>query len=256
MYQARDQHLTLMLWDAGSYLNRHTLEWRNPHLHSYLSSGFTSRSGTASFDSIYLEKAGTIADESLTLNRNGLEFEGLWHGDTALAEGADYTVEGDTLTLTASALTRLADDRAYGVNSTIEARFSDGVPWQIHVITYDTPQISDLTGTMDGIPWSQWWGCHSSCFAIPTEFNGDELSTMEAKYADGTNAGPHDWTAFKEFWGTYRPDYDAGTISLTPDFFNAVRDGEPVTLTFHFWGGGTVDYTITKTGTTVTGTSA
>ena len=93
-------------------------------------------------------------------------------------------------------------------------------------------------------------------FAIPTEFNGDQLATMEAKYADGTNAGPHDWTSFKEFWATYRPDYDAGTISLTPDFFNAVRDGEPVTLTFHFWGGGTVDYTITKTGTTVTGTSA
>jgi endoglucanase len=243
MYQARDQHLTLMLWDAGSYLNRHTFEWRNPHLHSYLSSGLTSRSGTTSFDSIYLEKAGTIADESLTLNRNGLEFGGLWHGDTALAEGDDYTVEGDTLTLTAAALTRLSGDRAYGVNSKIEARFSDGVPWQIHVITYDTPQLSDLTGTTDA-------------FAIPTEFNGDELSTMEAKYADGTNAGPHTWTEFKEFWVTFRPDYDSGAITLTPDFFNEIRDGEPVTLTFHFWGGGTIDYTVTKTGTTVTGTSA
>jgi endoglucanase len=233
----------LMLWDAGSYLNRNTFEWRDPYLYSYLESGRTTRSGTTSFDSIYLEKAGTIADESLTLNRNGLEFEGLWHGDTELAEGDDYTVEGDTLTLTAAALTRLAGDREYGVNSTIEARFSDGVPWQIHVITYDTPQISDLTGTTDA-------------FAIPTEFNGDELSTMEATYADGTNAGPHDWTAFQEFWAAFRPDYDAGAISLTPDFFNEVRDDEPVTLTFHFWGGGTVDYTITKTGTTVTGTSA
>jgi aryl-phospho-beta-D-glucosidase BglC (GH1 family) len=256
MHQARDQHLTLMLWDAGSYLNRNTLEWRDPHLHSYMESGLTTRSGTTSFDSIYLEKAGTIADESLTLNRNGLEFEGLWHGDTALAEGDDYTVTGDTLTLTAAALTRLSGDRAYGVNSTIEARFSDGVPWQIHVITYDTAQIADLTGTTDPVPWNQWEACNSSCFAIPTEFNGDELSTMEAKYADGTNAGPHTWTAFKEFWATYRPDYDAGTISLTPDFFNEIRDDEPVTLTFHFWGSGTIEYTVTKTGTTVTGTSA
>jgi endoglucanase len=243
MYQAREQQLTLMLWDAGSYLNRNTLEWRDPLVHSYMESGLTTRSGTTSFDSIYLEKAGTIADESLTLNRNGLEFEGLWHGDTALAEGADYTVTGDTLTLTAAALTRLSGDRAYGVNSTIEARFSDGVPWQIHVITYDTPQLSDLTGTTDA-------------FAIPTKFNGDELSTMEAKYADGTTAGPHEWTEFKEFWAAYRPDYNAGAISLTPDFFNGVRDGEPVTLTFHFWGGGTIEYTVTKTGTTVTGTSA
>jgi hypothetical protein len=79
---------------------------------------------------------------------------------------------------------------------------------------------------------------------------------MEAKYADGTNAGPHTWTSYKELWATYRPDYEAGTISLTPDFFNEVRDGETVTLTFHFWGGGTIDYTITKTGTTVTGSAA
>ena len=110
-FQARDKQMTLMLWDAGSYLNRDTLEWRDPLVQSYMDSGVTTRSGTASFDSIYLEKAGTIADESLTLNRNGLEFEGLWQGDTALAEGADYTVDGDTLTLTAAALTRLAGDR-------------------------------------------------------------------------------------------------------------------------------------------------
>jgi endoglucanase len=243
MYQARDKQATLMLWDAGSYLNRDTLEWRDPLVQSYMDSGLTTRSGTASFDSIYLEKAGTIADESLTLNRNGLDFEGLWQGDTALAEGADYTVSGDTLTLTAAALTRLAGDRAYGTNATIEARFSDGLPWRIHIITYDTPQFSDASGA-------------TSSFAIPTEFNGDQIATMEAKYADGTNAGPHDWTSYKEFWATYRPDYPAGSIGLTADFFNAVRDDEPVTLTFHFWSGGTVDYTITKSGTTVTGTPA
>jgi hypothetical protein len=208
-----------------------------------MDSGLTTRSGTASFDSIYVEKAGTITDESLTLNRNGLEFEGLWQGDTELAEGADYTVTGDTLTLTAAALTRLAGDRAYGTNATIEARFSDGLPWQIHIISYDTPELSDASGT-------------TNSFAIPTEFNGDQIATMEAKYADGTFAGPHDWTSYKEFWATYRPDYPAGSIGLTADLFNAVRDGEPVTLTFHFWGGGTVDYTVTKTGTTVTGTSA
>ncbi|MFC3492912.1 cellulase family glycosylhydrolase [Glycomyces rhizosphaerae] len=243
MYQARDKQMTLMLWDAGSYLNRDTLEWRDPLVQSYMDSGLTTRSGTASFDSIYLEKAGTIADESLALNHNGLEFKGLWHGDTALTEGADYTVTGDTLTLTAAALTRLAGDRAYGTNATIEARFSAGLPWRIHIISYDTSQLSDASGTTDA-------------FAIPTQFNGDQLATMEAKYADGTSAGPHDWTSFKEFWATYRPDYSAGAIGLTSDFFNGVREGEPVTLTFHFWGGGTIDYTVTKTGTTVTGTPA
>jgi hypothetical protein len=40
------------------------------------------------------------------------------------------------------------------------------------------------------------------------------------------------------------------------EFFNAVTDGQPVTLTFHFWDGSKVTYTITKTGTTVTGAAS
>ena len=39
----------------------------------------------------------------------------------------------------------------------------------------------------------------TSSFVIPTAFNGDRLATMEAVYADGGNAGPHNWTSFKEF---------------------------------------------------------
>ena len=35
----------------------------------------------------------------------------------------------------------------------------------------------------------------TSSFAIPTQFNGDVLSTMQARYADGSNAGPATWTA-------------------------------------------------------------
>jgi aryl-phospho-beta-D-glucosidase BglC (GH1 family) len=242
-FHARDKQLMTMLWDAGSFLNRNTLEWRDGYLADRLQSEWQTRSGTTSFDSIYLEKAAAITDESLTLNRNGLEFEGLWQGDAKLAEGADYTVSGDTLTLHASALTRLAGDRAYGTNATIEARFSAGVPWRIHIITYDTPVMSDATGT-------------TSAFAIPTQFNGDKIATMEAKYADGTNAGPASWTSYQESWVSYRPDYSANTMTIPVEFFNAVTEGQPVTLTFHFWDGSTVTYTVTKTGTTVTGTAS
>ena len=76
---------------------------------------------------------------------------------------------------------------------------------------------------------------------------------MEAKYPDGTNAGPHDWTSFKEFDVTFAPDASAGTIVLRPAFFAEVTDGAPVVLTFHFWSGATVTYTVVRTGTTVTG---
>jgi endoglucanase len=242
-FQARQNELTTMLWDAGQFLNRETLEWRDPYIAERLQTEVTSRSGTTSFDRIYLEQSGTITDESLTLNRNGLDFEGLWVEDVKLAEGADYTVSGDTLTLTAAALTRLAGDRAYGVNAIVEARFSAGSPWRIYIKSNDQPVLSDATGT-------------TTSFNIPTEFNGDNLATMEARYADGTNAGPATWTPFQEFGHSFIYDYEAGTIILNTAFLETLREGEPATLTFHWWGSDTVTYTVTKTGTTVTGTAA
>ncbi|MDA1358376.1 cellulase family glycosylhydrolase [Glycomyces luteolus] len=241
-FQARENELTTMLWDAGQFLNRETLEWRDPYIAERLQTEVTSRSGTTSFDRIYLEQSGTITDESLTLNRNGLDFEGLWEGNVKLSEGTDYTVSGDTLTLTAAALTRLAGDRAYGVNAIVEARFSAGSPWRIYIKSNDQPVLSDATGT-------------TTSFDIPTEFNGDNLATMEARYADGTNAGPATWTPFQEFGHSFIYDYEAGTIILNTAFLDTLREGEPATLTFHWWGSDTVAYTVTKTGTTVTGTA-
>jgi hypothetical protein len=98
-------------------------------------------------------------------------------GSTNLVNGTDYTVSGTTLTLTAAAVTRLVGNRAYGVNSTIEARFSQGVPWQINIISYDPSTQAGASGS-------------TASFAIPTQFRGDQLATMEARYADGTPAGP------------------------------------------------------------------
>ncbi|MFD8385989.1 hypothetical protein ACFV2X_47060 [Streptomyces sp. NPDC059679] len=39
-------------------------------------------------------------------------------------------------------------------------------------------------------------------------------------------------------------------------FLNALRDTEPVTLTFHFYSGATVTYHVTKSGPSVTGTAS
>jgi hypothetical protein len=79
---------------------------------------------------------------------------------------------------------------------------------------------------------------------------------MEAKYADGTNAGPHDWTSFKEFDRAFAPNYASGVTTLTPDFFAAVKDNSRVTLTFHYWSGTKLTYYVTKNGTEVTGTTS
>ncbi|MFJ9121384.1 cellulase family glycosylhydrolase [Streptomyces sp. NPDC102394] len=242
-HEARTNGVTTALWDAFNFLNRTTLQWRDPALIDQIKSAWTTRSGTASSDRVFLAKSEAITARTLTLNPNGLTFKGMWQGGTKLAQGRDYTVSGNELTLTASALTRLAGDRAYGTDATVEARFSAGLPWKIYVTTYDTPVLSDATGTTGGL-------------TVPTRFNGDLLATMESTYADGGNAGNTGWTPYQEFDVAFSPDYPGNAITLTSDYLNALRDGAQATLTFHFWSGATVTYHVTRSGSSVTGTVA
>ncbi|MDG9711294.1 cellulase family glycosylhydrolase [Streptomyces sp. DH10] len=244
-HAARLAGVTTALWDPGAwaYLNRETQKWTDPALFAWIKSSWTTRSGTASFDKVFVTKSSPVAAKGLTLNPNGTEFRGLWHGKTKLVEGRDYTLfDKKRLTLTARTLTRLTGDREYGVNATLHARFSRGLPWTIDVVTYDTPELSNATGTAEK-------------FTIPTKYQGDLLATMEATYADGTNAGPTDWTPFQEFNKAFRPDYPNGTIILTPETLKSLRDGDAAMLTFHFYSGAKVKYKVTKSGDSVTGTA-
>ncbi|MDX3130009.1 cellulase family glycosylhydrolase [Streptomyces europaeiscabiei] len=240
--QARRRNFTTMLWDAGQFLNRNTLQWRDAELFGQIKSSWTTRSGTASSDMVFLPKSGTVTSRDLTLNPNGTDFQGLRHGSRNLLQGRDYTVSGNRLTLTATALTQLAGDRAYGVNATLEARFSRGVPWRIDVITYDRPVLSNASGGVGGL-------------TVPTRFRGDMLATMEARYDDGSNAGPANWTSYQQ-WDTAFSAYTDDGIKLTAEFFTSLRDNSRVTLTFHFWSGAKVTYYVTKSGSTVTGSAA
>src|SRR6185436_21176658 len=126
-------------------------------------------------------------------------FQGVRQGSTDLVSGTDFTVSGSTLTFTASALTRLSGSRAYGINAAVQVRFSTGVPWRINIMTFDPPIVSNSTG-------------NQGAFTIPTQFRGDTMATMEAKYPDGSNAGPQNWTPFKEFDFTFAPNYSANNI--------------------------------------------
>ncbi|MFF4031198.1 cellulase family glycosylhydrolase [Streptomyces sviceus] len=242
-YEARAARVTTALWDPGTfaYLNRTTLRWTDPALFAAIKSSWTARSGTASSDRIFLAKSSAVSARTLTLNPNGRTFQGLWQGSTRLAQGKDYTVSGNQLTLTAAALTRLAGNRAYGTNATVEARYSGGLPWNIYVTTYDRPVLSDASGSTSGL-------------TIPTQYRGDQLATMEATYADGSNAGPVNWSPYQEFNVSFSPDYSGNGLLLTSDFLNALRDNTQATLVFHFWSGATVTYRVTRNADSVTGT--
>jgi endoglucanase len=239
---ARARQITTQLWDNGQHLGRSSLQWSDQELFNMIRQSWTTRSGTASADFIFNARASAITAKSVTLNPNGTSFVAVRQGTTNLTPNTDYTVSGNNLTFTAAALTRLSGSRAYGVNATVHVHFSAGVPWRINIITFDTPTLSNATG-------------NTGAFTIPSQFRGDQLATMEARYSDGTFAGPHNWTSFKEFDVAFAPNYPSNTISLTSAFFAEVNDNRPVTLTFHFWSGARINYTINKSGSNVTGTA-
>ncbi|HZM80705.1 MAG TPA: cellulase family glycosylhydrolase [Candidatus Limnocylindrales bacterium] len=242
-FYARTKRITTMLWDNGQHFGRTSFQWSDPELINQIKSSWTVRSGTASSDLVFSARASAITAKSLTLNLNGATVTAVRQGSTNLAQGSDYTVSGSTITFTAAAITRLSGSRAYGVNASVNIVFSQGVPWRVSFVTFDPPTMSNASGG-------------TNPFTLPTTFRGDQLATMEAKYADGSNAGPQNWTSFKEFDFTFTPNYSAGNIALKQEFFNEVNNGARVTLTFHFWSGTRVTYFVTKNGSAVTGATS
>ncbi len=237
---ARQKQLTTMLWDNGQHFDRSAFEWRDPSLFRQIRSSWTRDSATASSDQIFVPAGQEPSDATLTLNLNGNRLTSILNGSEKLERGEDYTVRGDQLTIAAATLARLTEGQGHGVNAALSLRFNRGVPWDVNVITYDTVVLQNATGTTSGL-------------TIPAAFNGDRLATMEAVYADGTNAGPHNWTSYKEYGRTFSPDYAADQITLTQSFFAEVTDNSTVTLTFHFWSGETLTYTLTRSGSAITG---
>ncbi|AJE51689.1 cellulase family glycosylhydrolase [Paenibacillus polymyxa] len=235
----KEKKVTGMLWDNGQHLNRTTYKWSDPELFNVIKASLKGRSSNAASDLIHLKKGSPVQETKVTLNLNGNQLKSLHANSKQLKQGTDYTLSGDTLTFKASLLTSLITSGKYGENAVMTAKFNKGADWNFRVVVYDTPKLSAVEGT-------------TQAFTIPTDFRGSQLATMEAVYTNGGNAGPQDWTPYKEFGNTFAPAYDTHGIKLLPEFFNSVKDGE-VTLKFHFWSGDVVTYKITKSGTRVTG---
>lgn len=235
----KEKKITSMLWDNGQHFNRTTYKWSDSELHNVLMSGLKERSSSTESDLLYVKKGAKIQDAKVNLNLNGNKLTTISVNGKYLQKDKDYTLKGTELTLKASQLKKLTASQKYGENAVLTLKFSKGVAWRLKVIVYDTAKLSSANGTTES-------------FAIPTSFNGNQLATMEAVYSTGGNAGPQDWTPFKEFGNTFSPSYNTKEIKLLPAFFKDVKDGE-VILKFHFWNGDIITYKITKSGTSVVG---
>lgn len=238
----KQKNITHMLWDNGQHFQRTAFSWNDPELYNIMKAGWSGRSSTADTDLVFVKKGAAVQDKKILLNLNGNKLTEIRTNGHLLVAGQDYTLNENTLTLKSSLLSRLTTSGQFGVNAVLTAKFNRGADWNIKVIYNDKPVLRSIQGTINS-------------FSIPTTFNGDQLATMEAVYTTGGNAGPQDWTSFKEFGYTFSPSYSSNQITLKPAFFNEVRDGD-VTLKFHFWSGEIITYKITKKGSSVTGSTS
>lgn len=238
-YYAKEKGITLMLWDNGQHFDRRRGVFRDPALYETIMASLDGRASQAETDQLFFKRHEPLRDARLGLRLNGNELVEAAAGERALTAGVDYEVEpGGVLVLKKEFLERILTDEL-GPNAVVRLRFSHGPEWPVELIVYDTPELDESRGT-------------TSSFVIPARFHGDRLATMEAVYRDGRNAGPAEWTPFKEFGLAFWPEYAQGRIRLTREFLESLRDGE-VVLRFHFWSGEVVPYVLEKSGASVTG---
>lgn len=270
---AREKRLTLMLWDNGQHFDRRAHRWTIPELYETIMASVEGRASQAESDMLFVRAGAPIRDTEITIYLNGNELVDVLLDGAPLTRGVDYDLALSDLdsssgrlvfkaslieqiltgtpasapaapsvgpgTPSAASVTPPVAPAQLGVVATLACRFSHGPDWTIEVIVYDRPRLAAAEGSV-------------FTFAIPTEFGGDRLAAMEAVYATGGNAGPANWTSFKEFGLAFVPEYEHRRIRLPREFFNEVRD-EQVVLTFHFWSGEVVRYTLVKEGNWVTG---
>ncbi|WP_053659050.1 X2-like carbohydrate binding domain-containing protein [Streptomyces sp. MMG1121] len=88
-----------LLWDNGSFFDRTSMKWHDPGPFQQIRWSWTTTSGTASSDMVFVPGDGPVTDRTLTLNPNGAAFRGLGQGGTDVAKGRDYTLSGNRLKL-------------------------------------------------------------------------------------------------------------------------------------------------------------
>jgi hypothetical protein len=227
---SRSKRMTHMFWDTGGLIDRTTREVKDPDFHGTMMRTLKGRATNADTDLIFLNSGEEIKKATINLNWNGNKFVSLSDGATILKQGVDYKIEGSVLTIRKKRLAAYAS-APFGQKATLAVNVSSGPAWKLHVHYTSAPELSP-SSTVGGD------------LVIPTAFNGDLLATIEARRADGSPAGPANWTPFKERGVVYLPDYTNNTITIDDSFFT----GEPagtIDLKFHFWSGQVATYQLT-----------
>ena len=236
-YYAKAKKIAMMLWDNGQHMGRTSLVWSDQALYEIIKASWKSRSSYTESDRLFIKSEDKYKEVQMKLILNGNTLKSVYNGGKKLVLGKDYILENDIITLKGNYVKTIITDN-YGINTTLTMKFSAGADWDVFVTHYKTPALGLGTGNTDS-------------FAIPVQFNGSRLSTMEAINANGTGAGPQNWTTFKEYDYAFTVNYADNKVVMTNNFFKEASDGE-IILKFHFQSGEILQCKILKAGNIVT----
>ena len=238
-YYAKEKGICLMLWDNGQHMNRYKYEWNNPTFGAMIEASMEGRSSYATgLDTIYVNDNTKTNDVKIPLTLNGNTFEGIYNGDTALVEGADYTYANETVTLKGSYINSLISGD-YGVKASLKMKFSAGADWTQNITYYSNPVLKDATGTTES-------------FEIPVDFNGTVVEKATSQTGYWSFVSNNTWWQYLEYDYEFTADYADSTINMLPNYLKLV-DNKTIDLIFTFYDGTVVTYTITASNGTITG---
>ena len=237
---SRKYGICLMFWDNGSAIDRRSTDysWKKPALGAMLEASFKGRSSyVTGLNTLYFQDK-VSADVDLPLTLNGNTFQGI----EGLTDGTDYTYDSGkaTVTLKADYINKAFNAaEGYGPMAELKLQFSSGSDWKEVLVKYAAPELGEATGTAE------------EGLTIPVTYNGAELRRITA-YSGEEKTGPHSsWWKYLEHSYAYFVDAEAGTLTMAPSFFAECAEGE-IKLVIEFYDGQIVEFTLNKSGDTVT----
>jgi endoglucanase len=231
-----------MLWDNGvGVYDRVNQVWLDPIVKDIIVNAAKGiPNSLVDKASLYFQAGEAVTeDRSVQIEMRGNTLLGIYNNGHPLVEGADYTFDGSTVifkaAFLANALTKL------GINASLELKFSAGADQLVRLIQYRTPELGETTITIDRSK-----GDVTEDLAIPTNFNGTTLATVQAVYSNIYHPSvpnlllpvKDDWTVWLtsdrygrlnqgDFWS------DAGHVYISRNILNMLT--ADTTLTFEFW---------------------
>lgn len=257
--KARSLGICLMLWDCGNIIDRSSGNYINSTWGDAIQTSMTSNCSYATgLDELFVTESQIGNDIQVPLTLNGNSLTGIYNGGGQLSEGVDYTYANDTVTLKGSYISGLSRN-SYGRIADLQFKFSNGYTWHEYInYVGEDPVLNTAEGNLRADD-----GYHSHydtdgtatypTFIISGDFKGHKVRRICSRNSSGNVVSSNTWASiYMQLGGEFIADYNSSELLLLNWYTNSIGDGT-YTLTIDFYDGTSMQYSLTKQGSYLSG---